>query len=281
MKRLLIAAGFLFFITVLVFAFRWPVPEIALRSTFAVAELGQNLRGLQFDNQDGGVQAISDGELLFHASGRSLPGNFPVPDGSMVALAHPRDILSVYTGIEQSLDEQLSGPVFEGDILGYSKPGVPLKLFVFDRKAGLFINPLALLPQMADTRAPQLRALSLRLGGADIAADKAKAIAQGQYQLILDALDLLPVPAQALPFSIRLLLNGVERQRLVFDSIKAEKGSLVFPSMLNSQPAAVFTAEGFLNLGTYIFASGSTLVSISLQDYFGNRIERSWTVTVP
>jgi len=264
-------------------AYRWPMPDAGLRFAFGTRRQAVFLRGLEFENQEGLVQAVADGELLFYANKASLPGGFPVPTGSLVAVAHQQAIISVYTGLKLESLDSLAETIYEGDTLGRSdsRPdGNLTAFFLYDRKAGTFINPLSLLPQLNDTRPPQLRSLMLVSGSTLLPIEQARAVVQGQYRLVADAIDVLPTPVAAIPFSISLLINGVERQRFVYDSVQAVQGRLVLPSALNRQQSSLFTAAGHIDLGTYMLASGSTVISLVINDFNRNRLERSWTVTV-
>lgn len=284
MKKILLVAAVFLAAFVSLPAYRWPMSDAGLRFAFGSRRQALFLRGFEFENQEGPVQAVADGELLFYAAASELPGAFPVPAGSLVALAHKQSIMSVYSGLRLENLASLTDVIYEGDLLGRSEvsPGAAYTAFyLFDRKAGSFVNPLSLLPQLADTRPPQLRSVTLQGSGtAPIAIEQARGLVQGQYRLAADVIDVLPTPVSAIPFTVSLLINGLERQRFVYDAVQASQGRLVLPSTLNRQQNSFFTANGHIDLGSYMFVSGSTLVTLIVSDFNRNRLERSWTVTV-
>ncbi|HAP43269.1 MAG: hypothetical protein A2087_01760 [Spirochaetes bacterium GWD1_61_31] len=266
-----------------VHAYRWPVPEAAVRSGFATHPRQSFLRGLEYDNQGGRVQAVADGELLFYGNATALPGGFPVPDGSLLVVAHRQELLSVYTGLQLTPLEGLDAVIFEGDELGTGEPSSATVLpgfFFYDRQAAQYVNPLALLPLPADNRPPQLRSIQLRSGSLTIPVEQARNIAQGSYAVLIEAVDASPLAANLAPFSIQLLINGNEVQRYQYDAVRVTAAGLELASSPNQQNSPLFSADGRIDLGTYLLASGTNVINLVLRDFNNNRLERSWTITV-
>lgn len=283
-KKLLLSLLLGLSLAIALHAYRWPVPEASLAHGFGTFRHGLFMRGLEFDNQDGSVQAVGDGELVFACYDGKLPGGFPLPGQGLVAIAHRQDVLSVYSGLAVAPASALPELLYEGDVVGYTRHSqtqdAMLQLYFYDRQGAQFVNPLTLLPQLADTRPPQLRAAFLRSGEREIALDQARGIAQGQYSVLIDSLDLLPFSATMLPFSVSLLVNGVERQRYVYDAVQVSRGELMVSSGSARTQAVAFKQTGQIDLGRYLLASGTTVLSVIIRDFNNNRLERSWTVTV-
>ncbi len=268
-----------------IYAYIWPLNEKLIRFTFGANNNLPFLRGTEFIGDDTVIQAASDGELLFAVDAPILPCGFPVPGGSLLALAHTQEIMSVYTGMQPGTVSTYLSVVREGDILGRlskssntSRPG--FVFYTYDRSSRRFIHPFSIMPIITDTVSPVVKALVLKSESNEIHIEQAKSIKQGAWELLLDAEESLPNNSKGLPFYVILSFDGAEQTRYGFDSVGAERGIPLYLSGSDKAGVDVISEEGYLRLGTFNLARGKTVISLVLSDFAGNRREYSWPVTV-
>lgn len=89
------------------FGLDWPADAGLFRFGFGSQRQGF-LKGVEFGLADSVVRISADGEPVFLAVDR-LPGGFPVPGKTMLAVAHNSGMMSIYTGLELApdLDQRL------------------------------------------------------------------------------------------------------------------------------------------------------------------------------
>ena len=69
-----------------------------------------------------------------------------------------------------------------------------------------------------------IRSAVLVSDGKETALAASKAVRQGSYLLLVDAFDPSPTGEQAAPYEVRVMLDGSERERVVYDAAWAEGG---------------------------------------------------------
>ncbi len=285
MRKKTVSILFCLVSVVALYAYIWPLNVGLLRFVFGANRNASFLRGMEFALDDAVVLAASDGELLFAVDSASLPGGFPVPGSSMVALAHAQDIMSVYTGLEKGTVSTFLLVVREGDILGRLSKNTDedrrgCMFYTYDLNSKRFIHPFSIMPIIVDTVAPVAKSLLLKAGNREIPVEQAKNIKQGSWEFLLDAEETLPNNAKGIPFSVILSFDGAEQTRYGFDSVGSERGIPLYLSGSSKPGEEVIMQDGKLRLGTFNLAKGKIVVSLAVNDFAGNRHEYSWPVTV-
>jgi len=280
-SRYLMALG-LVCVVLAAFGFDWPLDDGGFRYGFGSARPGF-LKGVEFGGADGIVRAADDGELVFTALDPHLPGGYPLAAGSMMALDHASDMVTIYAGMaRESTTAYLTG-VKRGAILGRSLRagnGRGVSVYTYDSRTRRYINPLILMPAVGDDRAPVIRSVALYADGQESPLDQAKPIRQGSYQVIVDSYDISPAGMASAPFGIRVIIDGSERAAVAYDAAWSRDGVLsVFGG--GSRVASEYQQQdGRVHFGPYTFARGRSVMSIIITDYAGNKREQTYSIII-
>lgn len=260
-----------------VFAFQWPAPLSTMKYGFG-SYRGGFLKGAEF--APGPMTACAPGEIVFHAETPSLPGAYPLAGGGMLALMHHSDLMSVYVGLSPHISE--NGMVVEvGQFVGSSSDaGRGTRLYVLDTRERRMVNPLAVMDQSEDDKAPVLLSAALSREAVEMPLSSAKEIAQGNWYLLLDAVDVSPPGLDWPAFSLRVLVNGSERASAVYDAAWASQGVSRLFSRTNLVEEDCILADGRIRFGPLALPRGKVAISVIAQDYAGNTREASWTLSV-
>ncbi len=263
-------------------AFDWPIDGGKFRFGFGTPR-GGFLRGMEFGSDDGLVRAADDGELAFVSDGLRLPGGYPLSGNSILVLAHVSEMSTIYVGMERGSISSYLKNVRRGDVLGRSpeiKVGRGTSVYAFDAKQRRYINPLIIMPAQPDSKPPVIKSAALSADGAETAMDQSASVRQGSYDLLLDSYDASPTGAPSAPYDIRVIIDGSERARVVYDAAWASGGvSSLFGTKSIIEKSYV-TNDGRIRFGPYAFARGRVIVAVIVSDYAGNRREQSYSITV-
>lgn len=263
-------------------AFEWPIDAGEFRYGFGTFRNGF-LRGAEFVAAEGLVRAAERGELTFVATGQSLPGGYPIPGGALLVISHTSDMITIYEGVQRGSSASYLKSVETGDILGRStaaKNGRGVSFYTYDLKVRRFINPLILLPRIVDNKPPAVRSAVLSLEGQEMIIDQTRPVRQGLYYLLVDVLDATPTGAAGAPFEVRILLDGSERARVVYDAAWAVDGQPLVFGATGLVETSFQTTEGRMRFGPFNLTSGHVVLTISASDFAGNKREQTYSVSV-
>lgn len=263
-------------------AFEWPADAGKFRYGFGTPRDGF-LRGIEFGSNDGLALAADDGEMTFSAVGASLPGGYPLPGGSLIAVAHPADMMTIYAGLRPDSVSSYLKNVRKGDILGRSSSAGASRgatFYAFDARERRFINPLILMPTLIDDKPPVIRSVSLSMEGAETRLDQSKAVRQGSYYFLIDAYDSSPAGEASSPFDLRVLIDGSERERVVYDAAWASAGKANLFGGASRGEDSYLAGDGRIRLGPYSLSRGRVVISVAVSDYASNKREQTYSITV-
>ncbi|MBU0927220.1 MAG: peptidoglycan DD-metalloendopeptidase family protein [Spirochaetes bacterium] len=281
--RIRVVAGLVIALSALsAFAFEWPADAGRFRFGFG-APRGGFLRGVEFGSADGLVTAADDGELTFSAQGPRLPGGYPLVAGSLVVVAHASSMTTVYAGLKPGSVSSYLKNVRKGDVLGRSseaKDARGVSFYTFDAKERRFINPMIVMPSVSDDKPPVIRSMALSLEADGSYADQSKPIRQGSYYVVVDAYDLSPSGSQSSPFDLRVLIDGSERGRMVYDAAWAADGRATLFGGVGVEEGAYLVADGRVRFGPFSLSRGRVLVTVAASDYASNRREQTYSISV-
>ena len=107
-------------------------------------------------------------------------------------------------------------------------------------------------------------------------------VRQGTYEIIADILDPLgPSDLRSrAPYSIRLLVDGKETVRYLYDAARSESGRLRFFGSARLDSESYFLPDGKLRLGELQLARGRTTIVLIVADYAGNEREIGGVLSV-
>jgi len=263
-------------------AFEWPADAGKFRYGFGSFRNGF-LRGVEFGAAESLVRAVDRGELTFVATGTSLPGGYPIHGGSLLVVSHASDMMSIYAGLKRGSSSSFLKNLEPGDILGRSTAivnGRGVSFYAYDSKSRRFINPLVLMPGIPDDKPPVIRSAMLSLKGQDTVIDATKPIRQGLYHLLLDAFDTTPAGAAGAPFEVRVLLDGSERARVVYDASWSAGGTSLLFGATGLVEDEFQTPDGRLRFGPFNMSSGRVVLTIIASDFAGNTREQTYSISV-
>ncbi len=268
-------------------ALEWPLAGGFPSVPFGSHHAGRFVTCVSMSPAGAPVVAAASGEVVFQYDGDKLPSGFPCTLGGFVALHHPDGLLSVYSRLERGSLPQYLRNVAAGDVLGragtsgfYSSK--ELSFALYDRVKRQYLNPQVLLPPVRDDKAPLVRQVHLASGARSIPLGEARALRQGTYEVIADIQDASASadPRPRACYSVRLLIDGTERARYVYDSARAEGGRLVFFGAAKLDAASFFLPDGRVRLGSFLFSRGRSTIVLAVSDYAGNEREAAYAVSI-
>ncbi len=263
-----------------VFAFEWPLKRVVITATFGESRGDHFHNGIDLGGGEQKIFPIADGEVIFEYSD-GFYSSLPIGLGNFIVLQHQGDVRSVYChlkdgsinpGKKKFSREQSIGLV--GDS-GHSW-GKHLHLSIIDLETNAFLNPLSLLPPVEDRQAPIIKNVYIKTGDKLEKIENRMEIKKDTITMVAEIYDLredVSFVWKLAPYSITLYRNGVEKYRLVFDSISKHKGRL---TLSNSRVGfdSVYVGDWKYNLGTIKLLTGENHFLIVARDFKGNEVTR-------
>jgi len=259
-----------------------------LVASFGTPARNRFTTGVMLAATDGLVRASSAGEIIFAADENRKRSALPSILGSFVALEHEGGMIGLYAGMEGGTVSSYLARVKPGDLLGRTGASGPmdgegLYFSVFDRKAARWVNPLLLLPKLAESRPPIVRSAALVGTSRTWILGDSRPVPQGTYSVAIDVFD--PTSAAwsmgpSAPYSIRLVVDGVKIVELIFDIASERDGRLSLFSSIPKDYAAYRHSDGRIILGSRLFYRGKALVEVYVSDYAGNERSFAWSVVI-
>jgi hypothetical protein len=269
-------------------AMDWPLAPPRLAATFGTYAKGRVVAGVALAAEDGLVRSAEDGEVSFVLEEGAHPAGLPMPLGSFAVVEHQKGMAAVYSHLAPGTLPAYARKLKAGDLLG--KPGAsgwvegPGILFqVFDRRAGSWVNPLLVLPPLADDKPPVIRSLALSRADKTYVLGETSALPQGTYLVSVDVADPADsswIAGPLAPYMIRLSIDGVEATRFVFDVAKGSGGRLTLFATSPVIAGSLRTKDGRYSLAERLFSRGRVTIEARVEDAAGNRRSASWTLLV-
>lgn len=175
-----------------------------------------------------------------------------------------------------------------GDVLGRAgtsgyHSGREASFTLFDRVKRQYLNPQILLPPVRDDRAPVVRGVSLMTtGGRALSLGETRTLRQGTYQIVADILDPLAAAdaSPRAPYSVRLLIDGKEVVRYLYDAARSDDGRLRFFGPARRDSETYYLEDGRVRLGEFLLPRGRTTLVLIVADYAGNERETGGVLLV-
>lgn len=263
-------------------AFDWPVATSLLRHGFGTYRQGF-MKGIEFSAAADAVLPVAPGELIFHAQGRQLAGGYPIVGGSLLVLAHAAAMTSVYTGLSAGAAGSVALFFDRSAALGFVRSGVDGRnpvFYLYDVKEMRYINPILVLPAIADERPPLFNSVTLRSAEGDVRLEALTTIRQGVHELIVDVVDPGIVGAAMMPLVLRLSINGVERLAWRQDGAWADAGRTRLFTGSGVLAASYHLDDGRIRLGSHTFNRGRSSINLTAIDQAGNRRDAAFALVV-
>ena len=284
-RRFLVIA--LAFVLAPIMALEWPVSGGFPLVPFGSFRSGRFSTAMTIEPARTPVTAVASGDIAFQYDGDKLPSGLPCTLGSFVAVHHPDGLISVYGHLDPGSMPAYIRSVETGGLLGRAgesgfRSSFESTFALFDRVKRQYLNPQVLLPPVKDDRPPVVRSVYLIVGENTYALGETRAIRQGTYEIQADIRDPLSSAdtGYRAPYSVRLMIDGKERVRYIYNAAKAESGTMKFFGSAKSDCGSWFLANGNVRLGSYLFSHGRSTIVLAVSDYAGNEREITNTITV-
>jgi hypothetical protein len=268
-------------------ALEWPVERPIVTGTFGEYRGDHFHLGLDIGGGEQVVHPVLAGELVFRYEENADYSSLPRGVGSYAVIRHPDDVLSVYCHLRRDLERPARTVYTVRDAVGiigdtgYSA-GKHLHFMVYDVQAGSFVNPLSLLPPVADREPPVVRRLALRTADRIVDLLPGITVPSGRAEVLVETYD----PREDVrfhwplaPYSVRLALNGAEVSRLGFEALQVNGGRMVVSGTTLSA-VDVYASESLMRLGTVELRGGESHLLAVVRDFAGNEASREVFFTV-
>jgi len=267
------------------FAFNWP--QLLFESDNFFAFFGEP-RGstynnsLQFRLQDAVTAADSGTVLISIKTDTADMGWFPSTLGNAVILSHRNDMMTVYGNLETITLEAGTSDVIEGNLIGQSGSSgwqsgfCSLDFQVIDTKVKTMINPLVLMPNIAQKSHPpvieNLQATS-ESGTWSITPQGTK-LSAGIYSLYIAH------QPDGMTFKTTVAVNGAVTETITYNVLKQDNNRLCFSGKKNYPYNHIFPDKDRQFIAEVILSKGKNTVSITVADIFGNEKTVTYTLEI-
>ncbi len=286
-RRLLPIAALLACLPLPLAGLEWPVAKTVITATFGEDRTDHFHNGIDIGGGAQEVRPVLPGELVFGYEENSDYTSLPRGVGSFVVLLHGDDVESVYCHLKVGTVDARRAVYGAKDRIGimgdtgYSE-GTHLHLIIRDEQGASYVNPLSLLPPLADAQAPVIRRVVLAVGDRIHSLTPGSVVPSGRGAVLAEIYDpradvkfLWPMA----PYSIRLGLDGKEVAKLSFDSLQTLSGRTV---LRGTRLAAtdVYAADGLMRCGEIDLRPGTSHLLLTARDFAGNATSRELVFTV-
>lgn len=276
---------FVFFVVIsFCFAFDWP--QVVENSDIFSSFFGQ-LRGsayinsLIFENPAEVFPAEEGTVLIKLENGISDMGWFESTLGNAVILNHSNEMLTVYGNLEEiSLQDDMTNITSEVKIgmsgtSGWQKGKNCLEFQVIDTKSRNLINPFLLMPVIKKQSDLAIKNLvAINNSGKVVPISNYLKINSGVYRLYIKK-----QPA-GMTYKTSVLVNGAVAENIIYDVLTEKENRLAIKGKnLYTFEELYPDAENQL-LAEVILSNGRNIITITVEDYFGNSKTATYTVDV-
>jgi hypothetical protein len=268
-------------------ALDWPVDRKIIIGTFGEEQVGRFFDGLDVGGGSQPVRAVLPGELVFRYEEGDDYSSVPRGLGSFLVLHHEGKIETITCNLKKGSLGSARTSYAAGDPLGTSgdtgfSDGVHVHFSLFDEETASFVNPLSLLPPVADAQPPVIKQVFLSENDTLIPLANGATVPAGQAIVVVQAYDLRQDVRFQWPlglYGVHVGLDGKEVSRLVFDSLQVVDGR----AMLGGARlvlSKVYTADGMLICGSVPLRPGNSHLIVSARDFAGNETTKEISFTV-
>jgi len=276
------------------FAFQWPVENKVLTATFCENRRNHFHGGIDLGGGEQEIHPIEDGEIIFYYDTRQSAGAIPTGLGNFVVVEHPRGIRSTYAHIKDDTLRVDNYLVEKKDMLGIigetgASMGKHLHFEVADKELRQIVNPLRLLPELADKSSPTINELLLIEGDytgqltssipllKSYSPKSGDSISAGTWTILLEVYDLSEYVSYFCPMSpyrLQVYLNGQMARSLVYDGLGEKDGRLEFIQAQDVSFSTFYLDDWLVNVGQITIPEGAVMMELVASDYAGNETSR-------
>lgn len=281
MNRLVICLSLLLVFGGPVFSWQWPTEGVLIAVAFGQDQGDSYSRGVTLGGGVQPVYPVSGGVVVYAREAAEDPASVL---GTTVVVDHSGGFRSLYGHLESGSVPRIGTVVTESTQIGLvGESGAAdrpeLYFSVLDTAAGVYVNPLLLLPPVEDSVFPTI--VSVLAEGAASLYDLGvvSALPSGDYDLLVECTDRESRGgARIAPYSFSALVNGEEVLSIVNDRL------LVSDSAEQIQPGpavpreSLHTTDGRFVVRGITVPVGRTVIEIVAADYAGNAASSAYEI---
>lgn len=269
-------------------ALDWPVKHEVLTATFGENRWDHFHDGIDIGGGEQAVHPAADGQVLFtYDEGRDTR-DLPTGLGSFVVLQNGPQLRTLYAHLRRGSVIRGKTTVTTSDVIGImgdtgDSVGRHLHFEVIDSAKGEIVNPLTLLPPLADTVKPVIQSVSIERGKKLAPLRPTMTVDGGSVALVVDVYD----PSQYVgyfdpmaPYEIEATLNGRQILQVTYDTLKNTNGTehLLPSDQRDFKNYYVGTWE--VRIGTFSLETGEARLTVMARDISGNETSKSFNLKV-
>ncbi|MFW5684277.1 MAG: hypothetical protein ACOC1I_05450, partial [Spirochaetota bacterium] len=159
-------------------------------------------------------------------------------------------------------------------------PGRALRLYIVDLENGEYINPVLLLPDLADTLAPAIGTVYARSADALYDLRQTRVLPSGRYEItarIDDRIATTRTAPSVAPYTVRVFVAGQETYGVIMDRVAVRAGETRLEPR-GGDADTLYGVEGGFSLGSVSLAAGQVSLEFVAVDFAGN--QASWSVNL-
>lgn len=270
-----------------VFAFDWPMENLEqnyLKSDFGQNRAGEISTSLVF-NQPESVKISEDGKILAVITDFTDDNDFfPSTFGTAIIVAHEDNLVSVYGNIDTEtlyVSSENDYKVEEGTIIGecgnsgWQDQKSTLEFQIIDIKNSSAINPKVLLSRMETELPLTLSEITLKNKNNDYYnLNDVRVYPSGIYKIYRKR------NPTAVPYKSTVLLNGIQYDQLVYDTIVEENGKICVNGKRKYTREDLYPNNNLQLVGEVMLSPGKTTMNIIVIDFLNKPKQISYNISV-
>ena len=271
-----------FFInSVFLFSLQWPVENPVIKSNFGEKTGSYYNTGIDVISDKTDVYAVDKGEVVYYQEENNHFSALPSGLGNFIVIEHDKLLRTTYGHLANNFIGKEKVNVSSGEVIAKigdsgSSNGRYLHFELVDKELGELVNPLVLLPGIADKSKPVIKEVFIKNSGAVQykTLENNGEIKAGKHDLsaiIYDLSENMKYFCPIAPHSIKVYINGEESLSIIYNSIKKSGNFLVLNSNNRNIKDYYIDDENWqIYLGQFDFKPGVTRIEITVSDFKGN-----------
>lgn len=274
-------------IVVPAFAYDWPQENIDSNKfhTFFGQKRGNTISTSLIFSESEVARATDDGEISViiteHEDGFNW---FESTLGTAVIVNHEDSLVTVYGNLDT---DELSNSLFEtprvttgtklattGNSAWQEKDSY-LEFQIIDIKNDNYINPLILMPRIAQKDALTVTGITLKNKfGKTYDLETLKNIPSGVYKIYKTR------QSKAIPYKTTVFVNGSESERITYDTIKQKDTELAVQGRNLYSIKELYPKDDQILMGEIYLPNGKDTIAVIVTDFSGKEYSRVFNLTV-
>jgi hypothetical protein len=291
-ERILLYFSIIFLILLQV-SFRWPLPHARITSTFGESRGDHFHDGVDLMAADTRVYPLLEGKLLYCWNKALFPfDNYP-GSGNYQILVHEnatqliekkidtQKIASVYYHLADS--EQFSAYYKVDESIGNfantgRSYGGHIHFTIINLQNWASINSFEVLPQIEDTRSPEIKDFALLIDDKyTILRDTSKIRLTKHYPMLVHISDTIRGGERLGIYSLKVILNDKVVENVTFDSMNFSKNSL---TISGKDFQNLYDQNGYYKISDIEYRAGINVFEIIASDFAGNTTKKTFTLDI-